>query len=161
MSLKQLFVAMPAALLILANGAANAGTTMDEAGALACVTDKWDEKEPDKGHKLVEYAGRCVGIPDDPAAPKYTEDCVGNYEYMPDGSWKGTGTCTRTHEGGDKSYDTFEEGSQLKEYPYKITGGTGKYEGASGGGTYMYENLTDTLSGGTYKGTLGTALKSR
>jgi hypothetical protein len=42
--------------------------------------------------------------------------------------------------------------SQLKEYPYKITGGTGKYEGASGGGTYIYENLTDILSGGTYKG---------
>jgi hypothetical protein len=32
------------------------------------------------------------------------------------------------------------------------TGGTGKYEGTSGGGTYFYENLTDTLAGGTYKG---------
>ena len=29
---------------------------------------------------------------------------------------------------------------------YKITGGTGKYQGASGGGTYLYENLTDTLA---------------
>ena len=57
---------------------------------MACVIDKWDEKEPDKGHKLVDYAGRCVNIPDDPAAPKITEDCVGNYEYMPDGSWKGS-----------------------------------------------------------------------
>jgi hypothetical protein len=42
----------------------------------------------------------------------------------------------------------------LKEYTYKITGGTGKYKGAGGGGTYFYENLTDTLSGGTYKGTI-------
>jgi hypothetical protein len=152
MSLKQLFVAVPAALLILGNGAANAGETIDEAGALACVNDKWDVKEPEKGHKLVDFAGRCVGIPNDPAAPKYTEDCVAKYEFMPDESWKGSGSCTRTHKGGDKSYDTFEEGSQLKEYPYKITGGTGKYQGASGGGTYIYENLTDTLSGGTYKG---------
>jgi hypothetical protein len=48
--------------------------------------------------------------------------------------------------------DTWEEGSDLKEYPYKITGGTVQYEGASGGGTYFCENLTDTLSGGTYKG---------
>ena len=37
-------------------------------------------------------------------------------------------------------------------YSYKNTGGTGKYEGASGGGTYMYENVTDTLAGGTFKG---------
>src|SRR6476620_9344397 len=77
-------------------------------------------------------------------------DCARKYEYMPDGSWKGTGTCTRTYKAGDKMYDSWEEGSQLKEYPYKITGGTGKYQGASGGGTYIYENLTDTLSGSRF-----------
>ena len=58
------------------------------------------------------------------------------------------------YKGGDKRYETWEEGSHLKEYTFKITGGTGKYEGASGGGTYMYEALTDTLFGGTYKGQL-------
>ena len=42
----------------------------------------------------------------------------------------------------------------LKEYTFKFTGGTGKYEGASGGGTYFYESLTDTLAGGTYNGKL-------
>jgi len=36
-------------------------------------------------------------------------------------------------------YEAFEEGSHLKEYSYKITGGTGKYEAASGGGTYTLE----------------------
>jgi len=153
MNLKQLFVAVPAALLILGGGVADAGKTTNEAGALACVNDKWDEKEPEKGHKLVDYAGRCVIIPDDPAAPKYTEDCVGKYEYMPDESYKGSGTCTYNFKGSnDKVYDSWEESSQLKEFPYKITGGTGKYEGAKGGGTYTYDNLTDTLSGGKYKG---------
>jgi hypothetical protein len=154
MTLKHLFLAAPAALLVLGGGAANAGKTIEEAGALACVNDKWDEKEPEKGHKLVDFAGRCVDIPNDPATPKFAEDCVGNYEYMPDGSWKATGTCTRTEKGEDKMYTTWEEGSQLKEYPYKVSGGTGKYQGASGSGTYIYENLTDTLSGGTYKGQL-------
>jgi hypothetical protein len=48
--------------------------------------------------------------------------------------------------------DTFEEGSHLKEYVYKITGGTGKYQGATGGGTYSFDNLTDTLGVGRYKG---------
>jgi hypothetical protein len=154
MNLKQLFEAVPAALFIFGSGAADAGKTINEAGAIACATDKWNESEPDKGHKLVDYAGRCVCIDNDPAAPKRPHDCVGNYEYMPDGSWKGSGTCTSTYKDGDKIYENWEEGSHLKEYTYKWTGGTGKYEGASGGGTYMYESLTDTLAGGTYKGTL-------
>ena len=152
MNPKQLFVTVPAALFILGCGVANAGKTVEEAGTIACVTDKWDEKEPDKGHKLVDYAGRCVLVPDDPAAPKVTENCVGKYEYVPDKSWKASGTCTDTFQGGDKKSVTWEEGSHLKEYPYKTTGGTGKYQGASGGGTYFYENLTDTLSGGRFKG---------
>ena len=70
MNLKHVFIAVPAALLILGNGAANAGQTINDVGAIACVNDKWDVKEPEKGHKLVDYAGRCVNIPDDPAAPK-------------------------------------------------------------------------------------------
>src|SRR6187431_76892 len=68
--------------------------------------------------------------------------------------WKSAGTCTGDLKKGDKIYDTWEEGSHLKEYTYKYTGGTGTFEGASGGGTYMYESLTDTLTGGTYKGQL-------
>ena len=152
MTLKRLLVAVPAALFILANWPANAGQTINDVGAIACVNDKWDEKEVEKGHKLVDYAGRCVNIPDDPAAPKYTEECVGKYEYMPDQSWKASGTCTDTYKGGDTVSESWEEGSHLKEYTYKITGGSGKYQGASGGGTYLYENLTDTLAGGRFKG---------
>jgi len=118
------------------------------------VNDKWDVKEPEKGHKLVDYAGRCVIIPDDPSIPKSTAECVGKYEYMPDESWKGSGTCTYTYKGGDTHTDAWQEGSDLKEYTYKNTGGTGKYEGASGGGTYTMEELTDTLLGGRFKGTI-------
>jgi hypothetical protein len=149
-----LSIGLPPALLILGLSAAHAGPRVDEAGAIACVNDKWDESEPDKGHKLVDYAGRCVNVPNDPSAEKVTEECVGKYEYLPDGSWTGAGTCTRTHKGGDRTYDSFAEGSQLKDYTYIITGGTGKYERATGGGTYSCENLTDTLCGGTYKGVM-------
>ena len=152
MNPKQLFIAVPAAFLLLGNAPAKAAQTIEEAGALACVVDKWDEKEVEKGHKLVDAADRCIDIPNDPAAPKYSQDCVGKYEYMPDESWKGSGTCTDTYKSGDTKFESWEEGSALKEYTYKITGGTGKYQGASGGGTYIYENLTDTLAGGTYKG---------
>jgi hypothetical protein len=154
MNAKQLLLALPAALLILGGGAANAGQTINEAGTVACATDKWDEKEIEKGHKLVEYAGRCVCIDNDPAVPSRPHECVGKYEYMPDGSWKGSGTCTSNYKDGDKLYQSFEEGSDLKEYIYKWTGGTGKYQDASGGGTYTSESLTDTLLGGRYKGQL-------
>lgn len=149
---KPLVAAVLAAVPSLSPAPASAGQTVNEAGALVCVNDKWDEKEPEKGHKLVDYAGRCVRIPHDPAEPKDTADCVGKYEYMPDESWKGSGTCTWNLKGGDKQHEDWDEGSHLKEYPFKWTGGTGKYEGAKGGGTYIYENLTDALSAGTYKG---------
>ena len=149
-----LLTALPAALLFLGTGPANAGKTIEEAGALACVMDKWDEKEIEKGHKLVDSSARCIDIPNDPADPKYSQVCPGKYEYMPDGSWKASGTCTDTYKDGDTKFESWEEGSNLKDYTYKITGGTGKYKGAGGGGTYIYESLTDTLSGGSYKGTI-------
>jgi hypothetical protein len=152
MTMKHLLLAAPAALLVL-GGAANAGQTINKVGVLVCVTDKWNEKEVEKDHKLVDYAGRCVNVPDEPAdTPLASEDCIGNYEYMPDGSWKGAGTCELTFKGGDKLTETWEEGSHLKQSLFKITGGTGKYAGAVGGGTYAYEPLTDTLSGGRYDG---------
>jgi hypothetical protein len=85
--------------------------------------------------------------------------CVGKYEYMPDGSWTGAWTCTDTFKSGDTKIESWEEGSHLKEYKYKYTGGTGKYQGATGDGTYTLEELTDTLLGGRYKGGVDSAKK--
>ena len=151
-NLKQLFVAFPAIFMTVLPTAASAGKTIEDVGTISCVIDKWDEKELEKGHKLVDYASRCILIPDDAGAAKSTEVCVGKFEYMPDQTWKGSGTCTDTFKGGDTTTLSFEEGSHLKAYTYTKTGGTGKYKGVSGGGTYTYESLTDTLTGGRYKG---------
>ena len=71
---KQLLSTLPAALLFLGIGTASAGSIIEETGALVCVTDKWDEKEPEKGHKLVDYASRCVIVPHDTAAAKADPD---------------------------------------------------------------------------------------
>jgi hypothetical protein len=152
MNLKHNFVVVAVALVAAGAGSAKAGETIDEAGAIVCVVDKWDEKEAEKGHKLVDYAGRCVKVSNLAGGDKVLEECAGKYEYMPDESWKGLGSCTRIHPGGDKTFDTWEEKSGMKAYPYKVTGGTGKFEGASGGGTYFHESLTDTLSAGAYNG---------
>jgi hypothetical protein len=53
MDRRQLFVAVPTALFVLGSGAAIAGQTVNEAGVIVCVNDKWDEKEVEKGHKPV------------------------------------------------------------------------------------------------------------
>ena len=77
--------------------------------SLAGLPLKWNESEPDKDHKLVDYAGRCVHIPDNQAVQAMsTEDCVGSYEYMPDKTWKGAGTCTVVFKDGDKLYESWE-----------------------------------------------------
>jgi hypothetical protein len=52
MNLMHVFVASTAAFLILGSGAAKAGQTINDVGAIACVNDKRDVKEPKKGHKL-------------------------------------------------------------------------------------------------------------
>jgi hypothetical protein len=151
--MKPLLMVVPA-VIAMSYGSAHAAQTVAEAGTLVCVTDKWDEKEPEKGHKIADAVMRCGVVPDDPVLEKYAQDCTGRYEYMPDGSWKSAGSCTNSYKSGDKSYETWREGSHLKEYTYKKTGGTGKYAGADGGGTYMYEGLTNTVFGGRYKGQL-------
>jgi hypothetical protein len=42
----QILVVVPAALFILSSGEANAGDTINEAGAMALVIDKWNESGP-------------------------------------------------------------------------------------------------------------------
>ena len=131
----------------------------ESTGALALVVDKWNVSEPEKGHKLVEYAGRGLGIPDDRTEPRAVGSYLGNYEFWPDGRWKGAGIATETFEGEGTTYYTWEEGSTLTENTYKYTGGTGIYEGVSGGGTYtLYEGVSGggpytpcTLQGCRYK----------
>ncbi len=135
----------------LSPAVAIAGNLIDEAGVIVCVNDKWEEKEQKPGHKVVDYAGRCVKVPDNAASPKVTEDCTGQYEYLPDGSWSGSGSCTAKYSTDDTISVTWAESSQLKEWTYAATGGSGKYKGILGGGTYKYDNLTDTLAGGRYK----------
>lgn len=89
MNAQKLVVALPVALLFAGGAQVQAGQTIEEAFALACVTDKWDVKEPEKGHKLVHYAGRCIDVPDDKSEALTSEDCVGKYEYMPDWELEG------------------------------------------------------------------------
>ena len=123
----------------------------DSTGAEALVIDKWDRKAGEKGHTLVEYAGRGLSFPDDSTEPPSEGSYVGTYKLNPDGSWTGAGTGTEFFKGGDTTTYNWKEGSDLKAYTYEYTGGTGKYAGARGGGTY---GLDEGVSRGYTPGTL-------
>jgi hypothetical protein len=121
-------------------------------GALALVIDKWSVSEPEKGHKVVEYAGRGLGIPDDDTEPPAGGSYMGTYEFKPNGSWHGSGTGTETFKDGSTTEYTWEEGSHLEKGTYKYTRGTGKYEGVSGGGTYTLYEGYEIYKPGTLQG---------
>ena len=61
MNLMHVFVISTAAFLILGSGAAKA-KTINDVGAISCVNDKWDVKESEKGHKLVDRLRRKVRV---------------------------------------------------------------------------------------------------
>ncbi len=92
-----------------------------KSGTMACVADKWNETEKEKGHKLVESSVRCVLIPDNPAAPKVTEVCPGNYEYLPDEQlevhWNLHGHLSgRGHGHGDLGGGVAPQGVHVQKY---------------------------------------------
>jgi hypothetical protein len=128
----------------------DAAEKVDEPGVIVCVSDKWDEKEIGKNHKVVDYAGRCVKVPDAASANKTTEECNGKYEYKPDGTWQAAGTCLVTVKEGETMSIAWQEGSGLDLNTYQANGGTGRFKGVTGGGTYKYDQLTTTLFGGRY-----------
>lgn len=148
--------AIAAALLLGAAEAANAGERIEESGHEAFATIVWDELELDEGHSFAWWRGEGVGFDDDPTSPAYlnTGDCAATYEFMPDDTYKASGFCTYTDRDGDKWFVKWWEGSDMEEGRYEYTGGTGKYAGVTGGGTYTGEELTDTLSTFTYEGVM-------
>lgn len=138
--------------IIAATLPAAAGQVIEDAGVIVCVNDKWQEKELGKDRKIADYAGRCVKVPDSTSAAKVTEECTGKYEYEPDGSWQANGTCVSTVKEGETFSVTWQEGSKLDPNLYQVIGGTGRFKGATGSGTYKYDQLTTTLFGGRYQG---------
>lgn len=145
-----------AALLLAAAGTANAGEGIESSGYEAFRTNVWDVLELDEGHSLAWWRGEGVYFDDDPSAVDHmsTGECAGTYEFMPDESYTVTGFCTYTDRDGDKHFVKWWEGSDMEEGRYEYIGGTGKYAGATGGGTYVGEELTDTLSAFTTKGVM-------
>lgn len=153
MNMKYFLAAIAAALLLVVAGAANAGERIEGSGHEGWYTTLVSELEFGEGHSAMLWRGEGVQFGDDPSQPAglMTGDCVAIFEFMPDETYKGNGFCTYTDLDGDKTFFTFWEGSDMEEGRTKYFGGTGKFAGVTGGGTYTGEELTDTLSMYTYK----------
>ena len=115
----------------------------------ACPTSG-DAKEPDKGHKLVDYAGRCVTIPDDPAAtPMATDDCVGNYEYSLMGAGTARGPATsllKVETSCTRAVRRVRTSRNIRSRSPVAPANTN----APAAAARTLDNLTDTLGGGRY-----------
>jgi hypothetical protein len=102
--------------------------------------------EVGKDHTVILIDQKGIETTTDPSMPTNMTmiDCVGMAEALPDKTWKGNGYCTLTDKDGDKVYQRWTGSSELNGSRYEIVGGTGKFEGGTGGG-----KATDIeLSGG-------------
>ena len=66
---------------------------------------------------------------------------MGTFEIFPDQSYKGGGYCTVTDREGDKLFQSWSDSSGPEGGRFENTGGTGKFEGAKGQGTFTETEL--------------------
>ncbi len=148
MNMKYFFAAIAAALLLVVAGAANAGEKIKFSGNEACHNVFADEVQIAEGHSVGIFHDQCLDFDDDPGAFGHlaTGDCVGIYEARPDETYEVNGFCIYTYRDGSTDFEKFWETSEMETGRYEVLGGTGKMAGATGGGTYTCNELTDTLS---------------
>ena len=150
------FFAVAAALISLLSGAATAGEKIEESGREAFSTQVWELLELGEGHSVALWRGQGVAYSDNPSSPLHlaTIDCAGTFEFMPDGKTEDSGHCTYTTRDGDKLFDKWWQSPGMETARYEWIGGTGRWAGAKGGGTYRVTQLSDSLLSIDYSGTV-------
>jgi hypothetical protein len=111
--------------------------------------------ELDEGHSVMLTFGQGVEVAADPSMPTHMSaiDCAGMIENFPDKTYKGNGYCTLTAADGSKLFQRWQEGTDMAEGRYETFGGTGKFEGAKGGGTYTVGEIPNGRGVSMWKGT--------
>jgi hypothetical protein len=131
-------------LLMFSADPAWAQQKIEEAGTDFAVRDN-QVSELEKGHIVVLVKTKGVTIMDDPSHPlnMTAPDCTGIFEEFPDGKFKGNGYCAAADQDGHKLFSAWSESSETDpENRYQIAGGTGKFEGAKGEGTYTITEVS-------------------
>jgi hypothetical protein len=127
-----------AALMIGTTALGNAQQIIEENGVDSFVFDN-RTLELEDGHSITLSYGRGVEVAADPSMPTHLSaiDCAGMVEAFPTKTYKASGYCTLTAPGGSKLFQRWQEGTEMPEGQYETFGGTGKFEGAKGKGTYI------------------------
>jgi len=88
------------------------------------------------GEKVVQFTWSGLHMADNPAYPSdgAAQDCAGTLWIAADGGTTVRGACTLTDKDGDVEALTFE--GTRETGAFTVTGGTGKYQGATGSGSY-------------------------
>lgn len=126
--------ATTAALMGLAGQAAAADYSTD---GRTYFTQKADVFALPTGETVIQFTWNGVHMADDPSYPSNgaAQDCAGTVWIGADGAMTARGACTLTDKEGDVEALTF--GGDHTGGTFTVTGGTGKYAGASGSGSYQ------------------------
>ena len=155
MKVEQLLLSGALALVLVAP-AATASQSIDQSGTEVFTTEVWKNIELGKDRSSAIWQGLGAVEADDPEMPLHraTANCVGIYEFGPGDRSTAQGRCAYTLQDGEKIFLEWGHDQENPQPHYRWTGGTGRYQGASGGGTYALEQLDNGLSVGTFNGTL-------
>jgi hypothetical protein len=103
------------------------------------VTKNNQVYELDKGRFFVLIRENGVSIAEGPTNPLHHTlvDCVGMVEELPDKTFRAEGYCTNTDKDGDKIFNRWSETTaSAGQGSYELVGGTDKFVGAKGAGTW-------------------------
>ena len=118
-------------------GAAGAGERVSMVSEQYYIADHADAITMEDGHTIIlaRWYGTQVSADPTSAMHQAKVDCTGLVDLRPDG-WDANGYCMHTDRDGDQWVGKWSNGSSMKEGVYKVYHGTsGKYVGATGGGT--------------------------
>lgn len=117
---------------------ATAGERLPIIGTESYLVDPAESVQFEEGHMVI--LGRWIGsfMSDDPSSPLHHDsiDCVGMVDALADGSWGASGYCMNTDLEADQWVGKWENSSAADGVAtYTVIGVSGKFAGATGGGT--------------------------
>ncbi len=136
-----------AAILLGSVGTTVAGETISASGDSTAVFVV-DVLQLEEGHQLILYRGKYVFIAQDTSTPNHLAvgDCYASVDAQ--GELESVqGYCAFTDRGGDRYFVRFERGTGEEDGRWSVIAGTGKWDGATGGGTYVSETISPPPNG--------------
>lgn len=138
-------------LLACATSAAGAAERISVSGPIHFIADHAAVVSLEKGHSIILARLNGIATHQDPSAPwHHTKvDCTGLVDARADGSWEASGYCMHTDRDGHQWVGKWRNGSAMNgQFVFEVSSGvSGKYSGATGGGTGTCTELSPGLRG--------------